>query len=476
MTDISQAGPDGAATGAPADNSPPPPPPPPSPPVDNAQQQQKSEAIPLAVDIGWTMATLFGSVRPAFMVSQPAVTDRLPTEHELSGPDRGNLEQTRVNGLLARLGGLITDGPDPGPGIPQVELGGIPDAAAAPAADATPAPDAAPDPNPAPEANPAPDAAPAVVDNEAILRQRNFDILQWLASAGREYGIAYQLGRALRDTANMPLRPDAAKLAAAKPEIDARAATLTKQPAGNLTPKDQAQWEFTARDALNNQLSRSRVSAVQDWLSSLQSYLPADSAGIVSVSIGRWGDLTSTIFDPNAPGALRRFNSRSQLDVAGEMTNNLLPQGDAWINLLTGAQSSEGLLSPEGFVAAGESSLSRTARIVGKIVTHYWLVLVILLAALGGVLYFANSGISGAGRAWTEIAAVASALGVTWRGITSTVARLSAQAEKPIFGLEKIDAMAWAVTTIPAQLPLNRAGVRALRRAGITPPGPMGRS
>jgi len=36
--------------------------------------------------------------------------------------------------------------------------------------------------------------------------------------------------------------------------------------------------------------------------------------------------------------------------------------------------------------------------------------------------------------------------------------------------------MAWAVTTIPSQLPLNGAGVRALRRAGITPPGPMGRS
>jgi hypothetical protein len=471
VTDISQAGPDGAAPGAPAGNSPPP-----SQPSDNAQQQQKSEAIPLAVDIGWTMAVLFGSVRPAFVVSQPAVTDRLPTEHELSVPDRGNLEQTRVNALLARLGDLITDGPDPRPGIPHVELSGIPDAAAAPAADAVPAPAPAPDaaqaPNPAPEANP----APAVVGDDEILRQRNFDILQWLASAGREYGIAYQLGRSLRDTANMPLRPDAAKLAAAKPEIDARIAVLTKQPTGNLAPADQAQWEFTARDALNNQLSRTRVSAVQDWLSSLQPYLPADSAAIVSVSIGRWGDLTSTIFDPNAPGSLRKFNSRSQLDVAGEMTNNLLPQGDAWINLLTGAQSSEGLLSPEGFVAAGESALSRTARIIGKIVTHYWLVLVILLIALGGVLYFAESGIKGAGRAWTEIAAVASALGVTWKGITTAAARLSAEAEKPIFGLEKIDAMAWAVTTIPSQLPLNAAGVRALRRAGITPPGPMGRS
>jgi hypothetical protein len=36
--------------------------------------------------------------------------------------------------------------------------------------------------------------------------------------------------------------------------------------------------------------------------------------------------------------------------------------------------------------------------------------------------------------------------------------------------------MAWAVTTFPAQLNLDTAGVRALRRAGILPPGPMGRT
>jgi hypothetical protein len=49
-----------------------------------------------------------------------------------------------------------------------------------------------------------------------------------------------------------------------------------------------------------------------------------------------------------------------------------------------------------------------------------------VLAALGGVLYFAASGIGG------------------------------------------------AVTTVPATLPPDFRGVRALRRSGILPPGPMG--
>jgi hypothetical protein len=49
------------------------------------------------------------------------------------------------------------------------------------------------------------------------------------------------------------------------------------------------------------------------------------------------------------------------------------------------------------------------------------------------------------------------------------------RAEKPIFGLEKIDAMAWAVTTIPVGLKLNNQGVRVLRTSGIRPSGPLGR-
>ena len=45
-----------------------------------------SQAIPLAVDIGWTMAVLFGQLRPG------SVRDRLPTEHELPPDQRAQLE------------------------------------------------------------------------------------------------------------------------------------------------------------------------------------------------------------------------------------------------------------------------------------------------------------------------------------------------------------------------------------------------
>ena len=415
------------------------------------------------------MAVLFGELRPD--LDEP--NDRLPTEHELPPDQRIELEIGRVNSLLHRLGALLPENPN------------------------TEVPRVAP--------------APAGRFHED-LEKTNLDILKWLACAGREFGLAYQLGRSLRDTANPPLRiakstgdagthdaeradADSALLTAAwKKEIAARASTIQTAKSREAQPimanlRDATKVEVesadaqalqevavAARDAVTKQLSRSRVSKLQEWLSILAPRLPADSAAIVSASIGRWCDLVTTVFDPKSPGRLRRFGSQSQWDVAFELLYSLLPQGDAWLNLLVGAESADGLLTPEGFVAAGEAALGRTTRIVRKIVIHYWFALVILIAVLAGVLYIAAQDLSGAGKAWTQIAAVAGALGFTTKRIGTTMARLSKNAEKPIFGIEKIDAMAWAVTSIPAELKLNNRGVRALRRSGIARSSPLGRA
>jgi hypothetical protein len=397
-----------------------------------AAEAVDSQAIPLAVDIGWTMAVLFGQLRPG------SVGDRLPTEHELPPDQRAKLEVERVNSLLVRLGGLLP--PSPAGPAGQVSPAGPP---------AVPQLSLPPDRDGQAPAGGGFAATGRPGDSvEETLRNTNLDILTWLARAGREFGLAYQLGRSLRDTANPPLR-GRTDTAAAHAEA--------------------------ARAALTKQLSRSRVSTLQEWLSTLAPRLPADSAAIVSASIGRWCDVAMTIFDPETPGRLR--GSQSQPDVAVELVGSLLPQGDAWVNLLVGAESAEGLLTPEGFVAAAEAALGRSARIIRRIAVHYWFVLLILAIAVAAALYFADRDIGGAGKVWTQIAAVSGGLGITVKGMGSAMTRFSEDAEKPIFGLEKIDAMAWAVTTIPGsvQKKLDGQGVRVLRRSGIPAPGPLGR-
>jgi hypothetical protein len=108
-------------------------------------------------------------------------------------------------------------------------------------------------------------------------------------------------------------------------------------------------------------------------------------------------------------------------------------------------------------------------------IIRYFLMLLVLIAVLAGALFFINQEISGVGKVWTMIVAIAGAIGVTAKGITTTVARFSGSAGKPIFGMARIEAMAWAATTMPEGLRLNIRGVRALRRSGILPPAPSGR-
>ncbi len=313
-------------------------------PADQKPPPQKSEAIALAVDAGWTMALLFGELRPVVPGQQSDTSDRLPTEHELPPDQRTQLEGKRINALLARLGALLLETPDPKPGVPRVTL-----SAGSPAA--------------------------AGALDRAGLTQANLEILEWLACAGREYGIAYQLGRSLRDTANPPVRQDGERSDADKKDITDRENQLTPKKASEdpreaakqqKDAEDRSNWEFGAREALTKQLSRVRVTKVQEWLSTLTPYLPVDAAAIVGASIGRWADLTNTIFDTDSPSRLSR--GQSKLEVAGELTKSLLPQGDAWINLLVGAESSDGLLTPEAYVApwtGRRGSSGRSPRVIG---------------------------------------------------------------------------------------------------------------
>jgi hypothetical protein len=390
------------------------------------------QAISLAIDIGWTMALLFGEMRSSFSENRPLVNDRLPTEAQLPGAERIKLQERRINVLLVRLGALLPASPEVKPGTPLLQLTS--------------------------SAEVPPDPSPAVRTDQEIIKQANLAILEWLALAGRELSVAYQLGRALRDTADPPLRAHAAGLGQSEPDIDDRASAAAR----HLTPA-QANWELAAREAIIAQLSRQRVAKLQDWLFLLAPNLPPDSASIVSVSIGWWCDLTTVIFSPTAPGRLSR-GGRELSDVSGQLVRSLLPQGDVWINLLAGSRSSDGLLTPAGY-----------ARIIDRTIIRYFFMLLVLVAVLAAALFFINQEISGVGKVWTMIVAIAGAIGVTAKGITTTVARFSGSAGKPIFGMARIEAMAWAATTMPEGLRLNIRGVRALRRSGILPPAPSGR-
>ena len=269
------------------------------------------------------------------------------------------------------------------------------------------------------------------------LRALNLALLEALAVASPDVQLGYELGRSLRDTVNPPL--------------------------------EFAHGGTSPAPALARQLARGRVAKLQEWLRTLSTQFPQHTAAIVAASLGRWSEFAAVTVSTTS-----RVRQGDGEHVATRMSEYLLPQGDLWLQLLTGGRSASGLLSPEGYVAAGELALHRSAAIVRQVLRRYVVELLILAAALGGVLYLAVAYLGGAAKVWTSIAAIGGSLGISARTITSATSRLAAEAERPVFGMAEEDAMAWAITTLPP-VKLTARGVRQLRQAGVAPPSSLGR-
>jgi hypothetical protein len=370
-------------------------------------------AVQLALEAGWTMAVLHGKIQSI----PPDKLLGLPTANELQEADRRQLELDRLRHLLKSLSQM-----------PDFSESGLSDR-----------------------------VLPNFDALSEDLTKLNLGILCALAAAQSQALFAYELGRSLRDTANPP----------------------DERPAG----KDPA------ASALSRPFARGRIATLQGWLAALSGELPPRSAAVVAASLGRWSEFVAiTTGTPTAqlkndedakvaaataePATPPGKNDAEK--VAAATARYLLRQGDLWLMLLTGTRTTSGLLSPEGYVAAGELALRRSAAIIRRVLQHYWAALLIGAIALGVVLYLAASNLGGAAKVWTTIAAIAGSLGITARAIASTTARLAAEAERPVFAIAEEDAMAWAITTMPP-LRLRLARVRQLRKAGIAPTSSLGR-
>ena len=275
-------------------------------------------------------------------------------------------------------------------------------------------------------------------NSEASLGTLHLGILEVLAAAGLELELAYQLGCSLHDL---------------------------------VDPRDDSQAGKSATDALAGQLGRADVAQLQEWLTTLSDGFPLQAAAIVSTSLGRWSDFAALTVG-KSPATRRKMGDKAEF--ASQMSDCLSRQGQVWLMLLVGVRSTAGLLTPEGYVAAGEAALRRSARIIRGVLAHYWGALLFLAAALGGILYLAAANLGGASQVWTSIAAIGSTLGISTQSVKSVIARLSTEAERPVLAAAEEDVKAWAITTLP-HADLTPRGVMSLRKSGVAKSVGLGR-
>ena len=121
------------------------------------------------------------------------------------------------------------------------------------------------------------------------------------------------------------------------------------------------------------------------------------------------------------------------------------------------------------WVQAG-SSIARAARMTSEVILRrFWPIVVIGLAALGGLLYLVISNLSGASQVWASLVTVAAVVGSGGWSLSSAVSQAFDGVGYEIWNAAKLDASAWNITWLPA-LTATRSERAKLDRRGVAMP------
>jgi hypothetical protein len=215
-------------------------------------------------------------------------------------------------------------------------------------------------------------------------------------------------------------------------------------------------------DAFVAMFKRGQVAAMQTWLNGAGSAVPPLSASIVGQSMSKWADWV----DVNAPRITGQSAWASSADV---LVNALRVQGGVWRSVLT-ADPEVSLQPAMGAWAQAASAVTRAAKTVTvSVLKRFWPIVIVVLAALGGLLYLVISNLSGASQAWASMVTVVALLGAGGAGLGSGVSRAFGGIGFEIWSAAKLDAQAWNVTWLPA-LPQSAVQRNKLDNRGVAAP------
>ena len=217
-------------------------------------------------------------------------------------------------------------------------------------------------------------------DRDAEIRSFHVAVLAALTAADFRLGKAYGLGRALADTTRSP--------------SDAGA-----------------------------ELARHRVATVAGWIRDLATAFPSHAAHPVAESLSVW----SRYVEPDPGGEKRQLDAPERRQLAA--------QGRLWRNLLSGERRATQTLEVLDYVNAGEGMFRQSGAVALKYLKHYWWVILVALALVfGGVALVVSS--SGSAATGAGVASLVASLGLTWKGIGTSLGTAGARLEQPLWDSE----------------------------------------
>jgi hypothetical protein len=212
---------------------------------------------------------------------------------------------------------------------------------------------------------------------ERQVRIRSFHValLSTLTAADFRLGKAYGLGRAMADTTRSP--PD-----------------------------------------FEHELREGRMAQLTTWVRELASALPPHAAHPVASSMDAWSREV-------AGGSAEPDKLKAELGA----------QGRLWRSLLSGEKRAVDVLETSDYLRAGEGMLKRSGALAWSFLVRAWWIVAIVLFLFGfGIAAVTTSGNAlavGAGAV-----GLLTSLGVTWRGIGTSLATVTSHLEQPIWQAE----------------------------------------
>jgi hypothetical protein len=247
---------------------------------------------------------------------------------------------------------------------------------------------------------------------------------------------AYQLGLALSDLTWLPYIPE----------------------------PGQPESAGSKPSALVGLFSRSQLAATKTLLSGAGSQLPTSAAAIVSQSLDNWADW----LDVNAANITARSADAWSAN-ADVVLRALRMQGSVWYSVLIADPDVSVSPSMGAWVQAGSSIVRATAMISSVILRRFWPLVLIALAALGGLLALVIVNLSGASQVWASLVTVAAVVGASGVGLGNGVSGALDGLGYEIWAAAKLDASAWNITWLPA-MATTAAGRGRLSSRGVAAP------
>jgi hypothetical protein len=248
---------------------------------------------------------------------------------------------------------------------------------------------------------------------------------------------AYQLGLSLSDLAWRPCLPE------------------------NGRPESAA----TKPSALLGLFSRTQLAAIKSLLSGAGAQLPSSSSAIVSQSLDNWADW----LEVNAPKLSATGAADVWSDKGSLVLRALRIQGSVWHSVLIADPEWSVAPSMGAWVQAGSSIARATGMMSMVILRRFWPLVLIALAALGGLLALVIVNLSGAGQVWASLVTVVTVCGAGGLGLGSGVSQAFGGFGYEIWNAAKQDASAWNITWLPAMTATTTERAR-LSRMGVAAP------